>query len=194
MLIGLMGKSGSGKTTIGDLIKEMNQDIQILDIDKIGHKSHEDKEVKAKLLEYFGPCILNEDTSVNRKKLSTIVFNDSSMMKKLYDATYEFMQKEIDRLIQNADVTVLDYALLPITKYYNLCDVTILVKAAYDKRSLRVTKRDCISKQKYDEIDSNSVDYSNMQFDFVIENNMDIDYLRKVVGEIYEKSIFPGQF
>ncbi len=189
MLIGLMGKSGSGKTTISKIFKELNNSIQILEVDKIGHESHKDEEVKNKLLKYFGKYIFDESNNVIRKNLSDIVFNDKEMMQKLCDITYGFMQREIDRRINENDITILDYALLPKTKYYGMCDITILVKAKYDKRCDRVVKRDSISKQKYDEINNNSLDYSDLHFDYIIENNFDTKYLRKIIGDIYEECV-----
>ncbi len=189
MLIGLMGKSGTGKTTISMLFKELNSNIQIINIDKIGHQSHDDKLVRKKLLEYFGKRIFNEDSTVNRKILSNIVFNDSEMMKKLYDATYEFMIKRIDSLIPNSEITILDYALLPNTKYFDLCDLKILVVTPFDERCKRVILRDNISISKYIKRDANSIDYSKFTFDYVIENDGDINILKRKVCEIYDKSI-----
>lgn len=189
MLIGLMGKSGSGKSLISMLFKELDNNIQVIDVDKIGHMSHEDSEVKQKLVESIGSQILNEDLSINRKELSKIVFNDEVKMKLLCEATYGFMVKKIDELISDDKIIILDYALLPKTKYYELCDLKILVQASYDNRSNRVVKRDNVSFEKYSRIDENSVDYSDYYFDYIIENNSDMDSLRKAIGEIYEKSI-----
>jgi len=191
MLIGLMGKSGSGKTTVSLLFKQLSNDIEILEVDKIGHKAYTDENVKKKMVSYFGTDILNDDLSINRKKVASIVFNDSSMMQKLYDATYDYMQKEIDRFISNHNIVILDYALLPLTKYYDMCDLNILVTSDYSVRYKRVSKRDNISKEKYDERDLNSVDYSSFKFDYVLKNDSNIDNLRKVVGDIYEKDIIP---
>ena len=50
-------------------------------------------------------------------------------------------------------------------------------------------QRDGITRQKYSERDANSVDYSQYEFDYIIQNDSDINNLKKVVGEIYEKSI-----
>ncbi len=194
MLIGLMGKSGSGKTTVSLLFKELNNNIQVLEVDKIGHKAYTDKNVKRKMLEYFGKEIFDNDSNIDRKKLANIVFNNSDMMQKLYDATYEFMQKEIDTFITKYDIVLLDYALLPLTKHYDMCDLKLLVTSDYSIRCKRVTSRDNISKEKYDERDANSVDYSSTYFDYVIENNSNINNLRKVIGDIYEKSIIPCKF
>ena len=189
MLIGLMGKSGSGKSLISMLFKELDNNIQVIDVDKIGHMSHEDSEVKQKLVDSIGSQILNEDLSINRKELSKIVFNDEVKMKLLCEATYGFMVKKIDELISDDKIIILDYALLPKTKYYELCDLKILVQASYDNRSNRVVKRDNVSFEKYSRIDANSVNYSDYYFDYIIENNSDMDSLRKAIGEIYEKSI-----
>lgn len=192
MLIGLMGKSGSGKSLISMLFKELDNNIQVIDVDKIGHMSHEDSEVKQKLVESIGSQILNEDLSINRKELSKIVFNDEVKMKLLCEATYGFMVKKIDELISDDKIIILDYALLPKTKYYELCDLKILVQASYDNRSNRVVKRDNVSFEKYSRIDANSVNYSDYYFDYIIENNSDMDSLRKAIGDIYEKSIVSG--
>ena len=189
MLIGLMGKSGSGKSLVSSLFNELDETIQVIDVDKIGHASHNNPKVRAKLKRYFGESIFHSDGTVNRKVLANVVFNDNAKMQLLYDATYSYMVEQIDLVLQDARVTILDYALLPLTKYYELCDVKILVEAPKDVRSNRVVRRDNISHEKYDQRDANSVDYSEYTFDYKVENNTDIEMLRKVVGEIYEKSI-----
>ena len=192
MLIGLMGKSGSGKSLISKLLKELDTRVQVIDIDKIGHQSHNDSGVRSKLKEYFGDSIFDTYGGVNRKALGKIVFSDKSKMQLLYDATYTYMVERIDSMISNSQITVLDYALLPLTKYFERCDIKILVEASFDARCQRVVARDNISKEKYESRDANSVDYTDYTFDYTIQNNSDLQYLRKVVGEIYEKSIVPG--
>ncbi len=192
MLIGLMGKSGSGKSLISKLLKELDDRVQVIDIDKIGHQSHNDPDVRTKLRAYFGDSIFDSDGSVNRKALGKIVFSDKSKMQLLYDATYSYMVERIDSLITSGQITILDYALLPLTKYFELCDIKILVETPLNVRCERVVVRDNISKEKYEARDANSVDYTEYAFDYTIQNNSDEQYLRKVVGEIYEKSIVSG--
>ena len=190
MLIALMGKSGSGKTLISTLFKDLNPNIQIIDVDKIGHMSHSDSHVKNKLREYFGDEIFNlDDGGVNRKALASIVFRDKAKMQLLYDATYDFMVRQIDEKISQSDIVILDYALLPLTKYFALSDVKILVEASYEKRCERAQQRDNITREKYDARDANSLDYMAYSFDYILENNGDIEALRKEIGEIYDKSI-----
>lgn len=194
MLIGITGKSGSGKSTISKIFKDYDKSIRIIEIDKIGHESHKDSCVKEKLLKAFGEKIFNEDFSVNRKILSDIVFNDKEKMLKLCNITLEFMERKIDSLIANSDITILDYALLPKLKYFKMCDIKILVNSSYRARSSRVIKRDNISSKKYNEIDSNSLDYIENEFDYIIENNFNIKQLRKAIGDIYENHFVSRKF
>ena len=194
MLIGITGKSGSGKSTITKIFKELNTSIQIVDIDKISHNSYSDSNVRKNLIQYFGKEILNDDLSINRKTLSNIVFNDSTKMQKLYTSTREYMENSIDNTINNNNIVILDYALLPKLKHFNLCDIKILVTAPFSNRSKRVTARDNISLEKYNEINSNSLNYIESEFDFIIQNNLDIETLRKVISEIYENYIVSRKF
>lgn len=189
MLIGLMGKSGSGKTTIGEIFNELDNSIKVIDVDRIGHESYADPNVKEKLAKYFPDVIFNADSTVNRKILSDIVFNDGELMKKLCNITLGFMENRIEETIKGKDIVILDYALLPKTKFFDMCDLKILVVSPYDKRRDRVIARDSITDLKFGSRESSSLNYNPKDFDYVIENNFDINYLRKVIGEIYEKSI-----
>ena len=194
MIIGIVGKSGSGKSTISRLFKEIDSRFYIVDIDKIGHESHNDNAVKEKLFKYFGNEIFNEDGTVNRKALSSIVFNDKDKMQLLYDATLDYMQKRIDEILLAHTYVILDYALLTKLKYFDICDIKILVKAPFDTRMSRVTKRDNISQSKFEEINLNSLDYLDNNFDYVIQNDNNPNSLRKVIGDIYEESVVSGKF
>ena len=95
MIICICGKSGSGKSTISNyLVKEYNA-IHI-DIDKIGHKAHNDEIVKRNIINTFGTQILTNNT-IDRKKLREIVFSNNLEMKKLENITWNYMEKEIDK-------------------------------------------------------------------------------------------------
>ena len=59
MIIGICGKSGSGKSTIAKQLANSNKNIVHLDIDKIAHLSHKDKYVKEKIINTFTKSILS---------------------------------------------------------------------------------------------------------------------------------------
>lgn len=181
MIIGICGKSGSGKSTIAKQITSRYQNAVHLDIDKIAHKSHKDEEVKRKIINTFTESILT-DNEIDRKKLGRIVFLSKEKMKLLEDITWEFMEKEIDNFInENKDkIIILDYILLPLTKYFDKCNIKILLDIPYHIRKQRVLSRDNITEEQFDLRDSASIQYEINDFDIVLASEKD-DILRRIL-------------
>ena len=181
MIIGICGKSGSGKSTIAKQITSRYKNAVHLDIDKIAHKSHKDEEVKQKIIGTFTESVLTNN-EINRKKLGRIVFASKEKMKLLEEITWEFMEKEIDSFInENKDkIIILDYILLPLTKYFDKCNIKILLNIPYHIRKQRVLSRDDITEEQFDLRDSASIQYEMSDFDVVLENEKD-DILRRIL-------------
>lgn len=173
MIIGICGKSGSGKTTLANQIMQLAGDNAIcLDIDKIGHNVLLFPEVKKELINSFGEAIIKENM-VDRKKLGEIVFNSRNEMEKLSDITWKYMQIEIDNFlnIHKNKIIILDWLLLPITKYFAMCNIKILLDIPYDVRKQRVMKRDNITKEAFDLREKASINFDESAFDYVIKEN-----------------------
>ena len=186
MIIAICGKSGSGKTTLSnEIIKLTNNKAIHLDIDKVGHKVLLLKEVKEELIKSFGESIVNKNM-VDRKKLGEIVFASREEMDKLTTITWKYMQIEIDKFISdNKDKTIiLDWLLLPLSKYFNMCDVKILLDIPYEIRKERAMRRDNITEEVFDLRESASIDYDENQFDYVLKTNNKEDVEKMV--KIYE--------
>ncbi len=183
MIIGICGKSGSGKSTLSREICNKCLDSIYVDIDKIGHKVLFINDVRDELVKCFGEDIVN-DNIVDRKKLGESVFNSRLNMKKLSDITWKYMEKEIDNIIsRNKDkVIVLDWILLPITKYFTMCDMKILLCIPYQVRKERAMLRDNISSEDFDLRESASIDFKLDDFDYVIQDNeIDVRRLLKLL-------------
>ena len=150
MIIGICGKSGSGKSTLARQIIKHNKNAIHLDIDKIGHQVLLIDEVKNELEKSFGNSII-QGNNIDRKKLGEIVFASRKKMKKLSDITWKYMQIEIDNFLsENKDnIVILDWILLYISKYFNMCDIKILLDVPYEVRKQRAMKRDNISKEAF---------------------------------------------
>lgn len=192
MLISIAGKSGSGKSTITNKLVGLNSKIRYLDIDKIGHYVNNLPEVQEKLITVFGKNIIEKD-QVNRKVLGSIVFNNKEAMQTLTDITWPVMERIIDAYIkENQDkIIVLDWLLLPKTKYLAASNLKILVTAPLEIRMERVIKRDNISKEKFLEREQAAIDFDEQDFDQVIEN---IGNIEREVRKIYEKNIISCKF
>ena len=189
MIIGICGKSGSGKSTLSNYIKELsNKECIHLDMDKVGHRVLLLPEVMDELVNTFGESIINENI-VDRKKLGEIVFASRNEMGKLTNITWKYMQIEIDKFISdNKDKTIiLDWLLLPLTKYFDMCDIRILLDIPYEIRKERAMRRDNISEEVFNLRESTSIDYDKDQFDYVLKTNNKED-VEKMVKK-YDKSI-----
>jgi len=188
-IIGITGKSGSGKTTFASLLaKKLN--CEHIDIDKIGHQALYEPEILSRLCDTFGNNILDETGHLDRKKLGNIVFTKKEKMDELTDITWEYMQQQLDLILsQNHDFIILDWILLPNTKYFEKCDFNILISSNDIQRKNKILERDNISEEYFEKRDSASIDYSPFNFDFKFENNYDNETINAVILNINNQLI-----
>ena len=180
-IIGVTGKSGSGKTTFASLLaKELK--CKHIDIDKIGHEAIFRPEILDTLCETFGAEILDENGKLDRKKMGDIVFTQRHKMKELSDLTWEFMQQQLDSILLQGDETiVLEWILLPHSRYWKKCDCKILVTSDNEIRKNKVMERDNISEEYFDKRDSASIDYTKTYFDYIFENDYKAQTMKKML-------------
>ena len=82
LLVGLTGGLASGKSSVAKIFKELG--CHIIHADDLGHEALLPAgEAYAPAVAEFGPGILNEDQTINRKALAAIVFNDPQQLAKL---------------------------------------------------------------------------------------------------------------
>ena len=173
MIIGICGKSGSGKTSLANQITRLTNNATIhLEIDKVGHRVLLLPEIKKELIKSFGKSIIKENM-IDRKKLGEIVFASREEMSKLSDITWKYMQIEIDIFLNTHKdkIIILDWLLLPITKYFAMCDIKILLDIPYEIRKQRAMKRDNITKEAFVLREKASIEFDENVFDYVIKAN-----------------------
>ena len=186
-LILVTGRSGSGKSTFAKLLAE-RLGYKYLDIDKIGHSLYDDKEIMAKAVELFGTVIFDNDGKFNRKKLGKIFFGerDCQRVKEFSALTWDYMEKSIDHY-KNENV-ILDWVLLPTTKYWKEEATKILVLPKNDDERLeKIIKRDNISLEYLKNRGKAGIEYNKDEFDYVIINDYSQDCLTRQVEEIISK-------
>ena len=186
-IIGITGKSGSGKSTLANLLaKELN--CAGIDVDKIGHKATNDENISRKLCGIFGKEILGRDGIIDRKKLGNIVFSDQEKMDILTDVTWDYMQEKIDEILKNKpEIIILEWALLPISKYWEKSDMKILIQANQDERKKKVIERDEITEEYFEKRDSKSLDYETVNADFKFYNEYEKKQMKDFINQIISK-------
>ena len=186
-LIGVTGKTGSGKSTIGKLLAD-KLNCKYIDIDKIGHSATSDSTISKKLCQEFGQDILDDNKNIDRKKLGNIVFSDKNKMEILTNLTWNYMQNKLDNILsQNEDYYIFDWALLPTVKYWNMCNIKILITSDDIKRKEKILKRDNISKEYLEKREQNTLDYSKIKYDYIFNNDYSKETLNSIVDAIYDK-------
>ncbi len=186
-LIGITGKTGTGKSTIATtLAKKLN--AQYVNIDKIGHQSTSDPIITKKLCNIFGNELLDNHGHIDRKKLGNIVFSDTDKMQILTDITWEYMEQELDKiLLQKQQYFIFDWALLPKVKFWDMCNMKILVTSDDTVRKERILERDHITPEYLEKREAATLDYSKLTFDYIFNNNYTNENLGSFVEVIYDK-------
>ena len=195
LLIGVTGQGGGGKTEVCAYFK--SKGYFIIDGDEIAHLvTNTNTDLLAELKENFGASIFNEDGSLNRKILGSLVFSDPDKLKMLNKITHKYILAEFDVLVSKAisngeRAVFIDAAALIESGYHKKCDYIIYVKAPLEKRIERVLKRDGITlkdarmrltSQKKDE-------FYESNCDFVVINDDDKNRLKIQLDKILEKII-----
>lgn len=166
MIIGITGKSGSGKTTYANQLSEENG-FCVVHIDNISHGIMNLPAIKEKLINIFGDKVI-KDGAIDRKYLGDLIFENRHLYKEMSDLIWDLMEYYIDYIIATHDDVILDWILLPHTHYWKMCDTKILMVTDEEERKRRVIARDNISAEYLSKRDSAGISYDDIEFDQII--------------------------
>lgn len=152
-IIGVTGNSGSGKSTVSNILKSLG--AYLIMADEIAHKIIM-SDAYVEIVKTFGTDILKEDSlEIDRKKLGNIVFNDEKNLVILNSITHPYIIKsiinEIKLLYFKKDeykFIVIDAALLIETKLNEMSDQVWLVHADEKLKIKRLIERDKLSENQ----------------------------------------------
>lgn len=176
-IIGITGNSGSGKSSVSEIIAKKCDDSIIIDADKIA------KSMAAINTKYynaikkeFGKDILKANLEIDRKKLANIIFNNDEKRDVLNRITFKYVVSNIKQKInlnKNKEVIILDIPLLFESGLDEICDITLGIIANKNVKIERICKRDKINiKQAENRINKQLEDkILEKNCNYIIENN-----------------------
>lgn len=189
-VIGLTGGIASGKSTVANYLKENG--FAVIDADIAARQAVEKgTEGLRKVAETF-PGVLNEDGTLNRKALGTIIFNDKaqrdSLNKIVHPIVRRLMDEEKAAALSEGKVVVMDIPLLYENELEHTVDEVWVVYVSYDIQKMRLMKRNELSESEADaRINSQmSMDEKRNKADIVIDNCHDLDTLYKRLEALIE--------
>lgn len=147
-IIGITGNSGTGKDTVSTIIEMSNENVLVIDADKIVKKNQKKGcNYYEKLVNLFGEEII-EDEKIDRYFLSKKIFSDKNIRDKVNAITFELVGEETKKLIlenQDKEFIILNFPLLYEGNFDKLCDCVIAIIADLNIKIDRISERDMIS-------------------------------------------------
>ena len=141
-IIGLTGGYCAGKNEVAAIIAKKG--ATVIDVDRLGHQALE--VAKEEIATQFGQQVCNNDGSIDRKQLGTIVFSEHRV-KELEQIVHPLMRQTCIEMVesystQHVEAVVLNAALLHRMHFDILCDIICFVTACLPLRFYRAVKRD----------------------------------------------------
>jgi dephospho-CoA kinase len=116
LIVGLTGGIASGKSTISAFYQQKG--IPVIDADILARQVVEPgRRAYKKIIKEFGEQVKNQDGTLNREKLGSIIFQDAAKRRLLNQCTHPFIRLEtiwllVKYWIQGEKLVVLDFPLL----------------------------------------------------------------------------------
>ena len=195
-LLGVTGGIATGKSTVVNMLKEKG--ASVIDFDLLARRVVEpDKPAWKNIVAYFGEQVLQEDRTLDRKKLADIAFGDLEKRKKIEGFTHpeiygEFFRELTEITARTPEAIVLvDIPLMIESNLQYLFHKLMVVYTPEEKQIQRLMARDGISRDEamarmksqlpIDE----KIDYA----DFVIRNEGNLEETRRQVDDLWEKIV-----
>ncbi|CUH93177.1 dephospho-CoA kinase [Herbinix luporum] len=194
-VIGITGGIGSGKSLVADIMVKKHKAYYI-NTDKIAKEQMLPQGISyLGVVECFGKGILAEDGTIDRKKLSQIVFNDKDKLLKLNKLTHPNVLVEVKKVIEEKRASkivpycIIETALMIESRYDIICDEVWYVHSPAQTRRERLKNSRGYTDEKIDAIFSSQSKEEDFfkKFKKVIYNDGDIDKLEEQIEILLEK-------
>lgn len=183
--IAITGGIGSGKSAVADIIAK--QGYPVFSCDVIYSELLERPEFLNKLSQEF-LNIIKADGTLDRAKLSQIVFNDKSALDKLNALTHPAIMEEVFKKSKGKILSFTEVPLLfenGLEKYF---DGVIVVMREKSERIKAIVERDKIEEKQAELRIKSQINYDNYDFAryYVIHNSSNLTDLELKILELLQ--------
>lgn len=150
-IIGLTGNIACGKTSVGQMLLTLGVE-RYIDADAVVHRLYErGQPIALQVAATFGPHVIAEDGSVDRKALGAIVFQDAQAMKQLERIVHPAVGHALVQALAQVSphgIAVLDAVKLLEGESGALCQSKWLVICPEEQEIARLIARNHLSEEE----------------------------------------------
>ena len=192
LLMGVTGGIASGKTVVAKMLEQLG--APLIDFDLLARQVVEPgKPAFKQIVDYFGKEVLQEDGSLDRKKLSKIVFQDTQKRNRLEGFTHppihEAFLKRVNAVTEKDPAAIIQEVVpLLIEKHLQaMFDKILVVYVPREKQIERLTQRDGISEEEATHMLKAQLPINEKLAcaDFVVNNEGSMEETRRQVEDIW---------
>jgi dephospho-CoA kinase len=192
-LVGLTGGIASGKSTVAVILRRLG--AAIINADDLSREVVQpEQDAWKEILDTFGADILQEDKTLDRRKLRKIVFDFPEARKKLETITHPrvraLAEKRISELARaGSSIIVYEVPLLFENQIHLWLRPVILVACDIETQKKRLLQRDRLTAvEAQQHLDAQmSLAEKRKLADYVIENNGSLEDLEQRVREVLQQ-------
>jgi len=192
-VIAIVGSIGAGKSTAAKILADCGGAWIVADA--LGHEALEQAEIVQRVVAKWGPSVLTDDGSVDRRALAKIVFHDTNERKSLENMVYPYIGRRVSEELAKAEndakfrFVVLDAAVLLEAGWTEIYDHLLFVDAPRPIRYERLAIRSSWSESELAgrEAAQMPLDEKRRRADAIVVNDSTPTALRKQLVECLER-------
>lgn len=192
--VGVTGGVAAGKSTVAAMLAEKG--AVVIDFDDLAREVVQpDRPAWRDIVDEFGPEVLHDDRTINRKKLGRIVFQDPDRRRRLESFTHgriheRYQQKLEETAHERPGAVVL--AVIPLlyeVGLESLFEKVLVVYTPAEVQIQRLQKRDGISREEAAEVLAAQmpIEEKRKRADYVIDNSGDLADTRRQVDRVWRE-------
>lgn len=198
MKLGLTGGIASGKSTVSAMLVKLG--AKLVDADQVAREVVLPGEpALEQVVARFGQAVLNEDGTLNRSKLGSLVFTPDKQNLKdleaiLHPAIRARMQERMDAYLKEDPnlLVIADIPLLYETNQAHLYDAVMVVYVPLEKQLQRLMEREGLTEEESSMRIKLQMDIEEKKrlANYVIDNSGSLEDTRRQVGQFWREHEF----